>query len=87
VLCLTIKLNQYRKKINLTRLVILCCLTLSCNPEKEKKQPTIIYNNNNKINNQNYKFDDDEILKKNTEDSLKNAKSLLEEIKKQSVKK
>ncbi len=74
------------KKRNLTALLILCCLSLSCNPKIEKPQPTI-YNNNNKINNQNYKFDDDELLKKNTEDSLKNAKSLQEEIKKRRVKK
>ena len=74
------------KKLNLTKLLILCCFSLFCNPKTEKPQP-IIYNNNNKINNQNYKFDDDEILKKNTKDSLKNAKSLQEEIKKRSAKK
>jgi hypothetical protein len=73
------------KKLNLTKLLILCCLSLSCNPKTEKPQP-IIYNNNNKINNQNYKFDDDEILKKNTKDSLKNAKSLQKELKSEALK-
>ena len=51
------------KKLNLTRLLILCCLSLSCSPKAEKKQPPI-YNNN-----QNYKFDDDEIIKRSTKAS------------------
>lgn len=74
------------KKGNLTALLILCCLSLSCNPKTEKPQPIIFNNNNNKISNQNYKFDDDELLKRKTEDSLKNAKSLQEEIRKRRVK-
>lgn len=57
------------KTINLTKLLILCYLFLSCNPKTEKKQPTI-YNNN-----QNYKFDDDEILKRNTKDAKKKPQS------------
>ena len=74
------------KKGNLTTLLILCCLALSCNPKTEKPQP-IIYNNHKNSYNQNYKFDEDELLKKHTDDSLKNAKSLQEEIKKRRVKK
>ncbi len=73
------------KKGNLTALLILCYLSLSCNPKTEKPQP-IIFNNNKNTYNQNYKFDDDELLKRKTEDSLKNAKSLQEEIKKRRVK-
>ncbi|WP_395051736.1 hypothetical protein [Flavobacterium sp.] len=61
------------KKLNLTTLLIFCCLTLSCNPKTEKKQP-IIYNNN-----QNYKFDDDEIIKRNTKTS-KDKKHNLEKV-------
>lgn len=74
------------KKGNLTALLILCCLALSCNPKPEKPQPTI-YNNNKNTYNQNYKFDDDELLKRKSEDSMKNAKSLQEDIKKRRVKK
>lgn len=62
------------KKLNLTKLLILCCLTLSCNPKTEKKQPTIIYNNI-----QNYKFDDDEIIKRNIKTS-KDKKHKLEKV-------
>ena len=47
----------------------------------KKKQP-IIYNNN-----QNYKFDDDEILKKNTKDTQKITHSHKDNLKKVSVKK
>lgn len=61
------------KKLNLTTLLILCILTLSCNPKTEKKLP-IIYNNN-----QNYKFDDDEIIKRNTKPS-KDKKHNLEKV-------
>jgi len=62
------------KKLNLIKLLILCCLSLSCNPKTEKKQPTI-YNNN-----QNYKFDDDdEIIKKSTKAS-KDKKHHLEKV-------
>lgn len=53
------------KKLNLIRLLLLSCVLFSCQPKKEKKQP-IIYNNNP---NQNYKYDDDEFVKKNTKDS------------------
>jgi len=74
------------KKGNLTALLILFCLSLSCNPKTEKPQPTI-YNNHKNSYNQNYKFDDDELLKRKTEDSLKNAKLLQEEVKKRRVKK
>ncbi|MCI4442919.1 MAG: hypothetical protein JHC39_05370 [Lentimicrobium sp.] len=69
------------KKLNLTKLLLLCCLTLSCNQKTEKKQPTIYYNN------QNYKFDDDEILKKNTKDTQKITHSHKDNLKKVSVKK
>ena len=79
---LNFKLNQYMKKINLTRLVILCCLTLSCNPKTEKKQPTIIYNTT-----QTYKFDDDEILKKNTKNGKKKTQTTTDKRKKVSLKK
>ena len=44
------------KILNLTTLLIFCCLLFSCISKTEKKQPKIIYNNA-----QNYKFDDDEI--------------------------
>jgi hypothetical protein len=69
------------KKLNLIRLLILCCISLSCNPKTEKKQP-IIYNNN-----QNYKLDDDEILKKNTKDTKKTSNSHKDKLKKVGVKK
>jgi len=61
------------KKLNLTKLLILCCLSLSCNSKTEKKQPPV-YNNN-----QNYKFDDDEIIKKSTKAS-KDKKHPLEKV-------
>jgi hypothetical protein len=70
------------KKLNLTALLILCCLTLSCNPKAEKKQPTIIYNNT-----QNYKFDDDEILKKNTKETKKKTQYQKNKSEKVGVKK
>jgi hypothetical protein len=76
------KLNQYMKKINLTRLVILCCLTLSCNPKTEKKQPTILYNTT-----QTYKFDDDEILRKNTKNVKKKIHTHQDKRKKVNLKK
>ncbi|WP_291097843.1 MULTISPECIES: hypothetical protein [unclassified Flavobacterium] len=50
------------KKITSIGLLILSCMILSCHPKKEKKQPKIYYNN------QNYKLDDDEIIKRNTKD-------------------
>lgn len=62
------------KKLNLTTLLILCCLTQSCKPKTEKKLP-LIHNNNN----QNYKFDDDEIIKRNTK-PFKNKKHNLEKV-------
>jgi hypothetical protein len=48
------------KKLNLILLLFLSCLLFSCQPKKEKKEP-IIYNNNNI---QNYKFDDEDLVKK-----------------------
>jgi hypothetical protein len=57
------------KKRNLIPLSLLCCLQLSCQPKTEQTPPII---DNNTINHQNYKFDDDEILKRKAEDSIKN---------------
>ena len=54
------------KKLNLIRFLFLSYILFSCQPKKEKKQP-IIYNNSY----QNYKYDDDELVKKNTKDSKK----------------
>lgn len=56
------------KNLNLIILLILGYQLFSCNPKTEKKQPTI-YNNYN----QNYKFDDDEMQKRNTK-KVKNTK-------------
>ena len=61
------------KKLNLTTLLILCRLTQSCKPKTEKKLP-LIHNNN-----QNYKFDDDEIIKRNTK-PFKDKKHNLEKV-------
>jgi len=52
------------KKINLIRFLFLSCILLSCEPKKEKKEPVIIHNN------QNFRYDDDELTKKNTKDSI-----------------
>jgi hypothetical protein len=68
-------------QLNLTALLILCCLFFSCNPKTEKKQPTINYNN------QNYKLDDDEILNRNTKDIKKKTPSDNSKSKKIGVKK
>jgi hypothetical protein len=58
------------KKLNLTLLLFLSCILFSCQPKREKKQP-VIYNNSN----QNYKYDDDELVKKKPEKSkVKNEK-------------
>jgi len=69
------------KKITPIRLLILSCLLFSCHSKTEKKQPTI-YNYN-----QNYKFDDDEIQKRNTKDYLKKIESNKEKRNKVGVKK
>ena len=45
-------------------------ILFSCQPKKEKKEP-IIYNNN-----QNYKYDDDELKKKSFNDSIDDKKNL-----------
>ncbi|WP_310560124.1 hypothetical protein [Flavobacterium sp.] len=71
------------KKLNLVTLLLLCCLSLSCNPKTEKEQPTI-YNNSN--NNQNYKFDDDVLLEKNTKNVKKKKPSHKYKSKKVGVK-
>jgi hypothetical protein len=68
-------------KLNLTKLLILCCLSLSCNPKTEKKQQPI-YNNNH-----NYKFDDDELIKRNTKDIKKKTPSHKDKSKKVSINK
>jgi hypothetical protein len=68
-------------RLNLSTLLILCFLLLSCKPKTEKKQPPI-YNST-----QNYKFDDDEIQKRNTKDSLKKVESHKDQSKKPSIKK
>lgn len=54
------------KILNLTIVLILCCLLFSCISKTEKKQPEIIYNDAH-----NYKFDDDEIIKRNKKDIKK----------------
>jgi hypothetical protein len=56
-------------------------LSLSCNPKTENKQPPI-YNNN-----QNYKFDDDEIIKRNSKDIKKKTPSHKDKSKKVSINK
>lgn len=52
------------KNINLLRILFLSFILFSCQPKKEKEKP-IIYNNN-----QNYKYDDDELTRKSNNDSL-----------------
>jgi len=59
------------KKLNLIRLLFISCILFSCQPKKEKKQP-IIYNNTI----QNYKYDDDELIKKKAQDSKKKEANL-----------
>lgn len=59
------------KKRNLIRLILISCILFSCQPKKEKKQP-IIYNNTI----QNYKYDDDELVKKNTKNFKKKEYNL-----------
>lgn len=58
------------KNLNLTRLLFLSFILFSCQPKKEKKEP-IIYNNN-----QNYKYDDDELTRKSSNDSIDNKNNL-----------
>lgn len=45
-------------------------ILFSCQPKKEKREP-IIYNNN-----QNYKYDDDELTKKSFNDSIDDKNNL-----------
>lgn len=58
------------RKLNLIQLLLLCCIQSSCQPKIEKKEP-IIYNNN-----QNYKYDDDELTKKRPNDSIDNKNNI-----------
>lgn len=58
------------RKLNLIRLLILSCILFSCQLKKEKKQP-IIYNNT-----QNYKYDDEELIRKNTKDTKDKKRNL-----------
>jgi hypothetical protein len=58
------------RKLNLIQLLLLCFILSSCQPKIEKKEP-IIYNNN-----QNYKYDDDELTKKNSTDSIDDKNNL-----------
>jgi major membrane immunogen (membrane-anchored lipoprotein) len=51
------------KKLNLTGIVILCSLLLSCPSKKETIPPKIYFEN------QNYKFDDEAFLNKKTQNS------------------
>lgn len=51
------------KNLNLTRILFLSCLLLSCQPKKEITEP-IIYQNNQK-----FKYDD-EPIKEKTKDSI-----------------
>jgi hypothetical protein len=66
------------KKLNLILFLFLSCFLFSCQPKKEKKQP-VIFNNH-----QNYKYDDDEIAKRNTKNS-KDKKQNLDEKKSDKV--
>lgn len=54
------------KKLNLILLILISCILFSCQPKKEKKLP-IIYNSTI----QNYKYDDEELINKKTQDSQK----------------
>ena len=58
------------KNLNLLRLLFLSFILFSCQPKKEKKEPVIIYNNN-----QNYKYDE-EPRNKGLKDSLDNKNNL-----------
>ncbi|QBN19659.1 hypothetical protein [Flavobacterium nackdongense] len=71
------------KTLNLTTLIILGCLFLSCSPKTEKTRPIPEpqYINNT----QNYKLDDDELLRRKRKNSLIKAQPLKTKLKKSSA--
>ena len=61
-------------------IVILAYLLFSCHSKPEKKPEVIVNNANSTI--QNYKFDDDEIIKKKQDDSVVSKKAKTDVVKK-----